>query len=88
MLAGPGVAKTLPGVEAASAPGARLLLTLWLPPPNSTVPPLCADIGALSYAFAPELERWKTGWLGRPGMRECREPLIDRACDLNAPARF
>lgn len=94
MLAVPaaGVASTFPGVDAPNAPGARLLRALWLPNnPPVPAPGRCADIGAPppSKAFAPELERWKTGCDGRPGMRLWREPLMERACEvLNAPARF
>lgn len=33
----------------------------------------------MSARLLPEDERWKTGWLGRPGARDMREPEVERA---------
>lgn len=58
-----------------------MLLRAVLPPPNMLFvelrwtdwnPPMLARL-------SPEEERWKMGWLGRPGARDMRDPEVERA---------
>lgn len=42
----------------------------------------------ISAKFAPEEARWKSGWLGRGGAKDARDPEIDLACPTVKGALF
>lgn len=65
------------GVWKMDAPGAKLFRPLLAPRPL-LVELRCIDWKP-SARLVPEEERWKRGWLGRPGARDILEPLCDRA---------
>jgi hypothetical protein len=65
------------GVWKIDAPGAKLFLAL-LAPKTLLVELRCTDWKP-SARFVPDDERWKSGWLGRPGARDILEPDCERA---------
>lgn len=65
------------GVWKMDAPGAKLFLAL-LAPNALLVEFRCTDWNP-SARFVPEEERWKSGWLGRPGARDILDPDCERA---------
>ena len=66
------------GVWKIDAPGAKLLRPLLAPPKALLVEFRWTDWKP-SLRFVPEEERWKSGWLGRPGASDILLPLCDRA---------
>jgi hypothetical protein len=60
------------GVWKTDAPGAKLFLPL-LAPKTLLVELRCTDWKP-SARLVPEDERWKMGWLGRPGASDILEP--------------
>ena len=84
IVSGPGVARAWAGVEALN--GAYDLRAL-CSPPNTPADGRWTKAGrTLSYRFAPDEERWKTGWFGLPGASDMREPDAERTWVLGAPA--
>jgi len=69
------------GVWKMEAPGAKL----FLPPPALLAPNMLlvelrwTEWKPWSARFVPEEERWKSGWLGRPGASDILEPDCERA---------
>jgi hypothetical protein len=62
------------------APGAKLFLAPVLLGPNMLLVDLrWAEWRPCSARLVPDEERWKTGWLGRPGASDILEPDCDRA---------
>lgn len=65
------------GVWKTDAPGAKLFLPL-LAPKTLLVELRWTDWNP-SARFVPDEERWKMGWLGRPGASDMRDPDCERA---------
>jgi hypothetical protein len=65
------------GVWKRDAPGAKLFLALLAP--KALLVELRWTDWKPSARFVPDEERWKTGWLGRPGARDMRDPDCERA---------
>lgn len=72
-----GVEEVAAGVWKTDAPGAKLLRPL--PAPKTLLVEFRWADWDPSARFVPDEERWKIGWLGRPGARDMREPDCERA---------
>jgi hypothetical protein len=62
----------------APAPGAKLLRAL-APPKALLVELRWTEGKPVSARFVPDEERANSGWLGREGARDMREPEVERA---------